>query len=59
MNGSQYLTINNSGLSFFRFKPTFIQFNGLIELIKTLISRFCGGFPEENCVVPGNRNDGY
>ena len=59
MKGSQYLTTIISGLSFFNSFPTEIQFSGFTELILTLIGILAGAGSEENCVVPGNKKEGY
>lgn len=59
IKGNQYLVISTSGFCLAMVLPTWIQFNGLIELTQTRISRSGGLGDALNCVFPGKSNEGY
>ncbi len=59
IKGNQYLVISTSGFCLAMLLPTWIKFNGLIDLTQTRITR-SGGLGEElNCVYTGIINEVY
>jgi hypothetical protein len=59
MKGIQYFTITRSGFARRISFPTEYQFNGFMEFTLTLTGIPDGACPEEYCVFPGNKTEGY